>query len=71
MTCTPSAGNVALWRRPSPVPPRSAEDASSYTLALLRVQGDLGLDNIVFDLLYGYHGTVQRRIQEQDQRGKY
>lgn len=56
--------------RNAPVQARGAEDTAAHPAALLRVQGDLGLGHTVPDVLHGHHGTVQRGVQEQDQRGR-
>ena len=52
------------------VPPRGAQDATAHPAALLRLQSLVGLGHPVSDLLHGHHGPLQRRLQEQDVRGR-
>lgn len=56
--------------RNAPVQARGTEDAAAHPVALLRVQGHMGLGYPVPDVLHGHHGAVQRGVQEQDQRGR-
>ena len=42
----------------APVSTGSAEDAPAYSIALLRVQGNMGLDYPLPDFLHGDNGTV-------------
>lgn len=61
--------DVLKRRRYAAVQTRGAENSAAHFVTLLRVQGNLGLDHFVFDLLHGHHGTIQRRLQKQNQRG--
>lgn len=63
-------GDVPFGRRASAVSTGSAQDSAAHPAALLRVQSHLGLDYLVSDVLHRHHGAVQRRLQEQDQRGE-
>ena len=62
--------DVLKRRRDAAVQTGGAKDPAAYFVTLLRVQGDLGLDHFMFDLLHGHHGALQCRLQKQDQRGR-
>lgn len=62
--------DVTERRRYAAVQTGGAKDTPAHPIALLCVQGNLGLDHFVLDLLYRYYGPIQRCLQEQDQRGR-
>lgn len=49
----------------------SSENSSPHFAALLRFQSHLGLGHTMSDLLYGHHGPLQRRVQEQNVRRRF
>lgn len=61
--------DVLKRRRDAAVQTGGSQDSTAHTPALLRIQGHLGLDNPLPHFLHGDNGAVQRRLQEQDQRG--
>uniref|UniRef100_A0A8D8Y7N1 Potassium voltage-gated channel protein eag n=1 Tax=Cacopsylla melanoneura TaxID=428564 RepID=A0A8D8Y7N1_9HEMI len=52
----------------APVPARSSQNTSPHSSSLLCVQSYLGLGHSLSYLLHSYHGSLQRRIQEQNLR---
>ena len=64
------ADDVVKRGRDAAVQAGGAQDPAAHTAPLLRVQGHLGLDNPLPHVLHGDNGAVQRRLQEQDQRGR-
>lgn len=55
----------------APIPTGGPQDSTPHTAALLRLQGHLGLDNSMSNILHGHHGALQRGLQEQNVGGRF
>uniref|UniRef100_A0A8D9AD39 Uncharacterized protein n=1 Tax=Cacopsylla melanoneura TaxID=428564 RepID=A0A8D9AD39_9HEMI len=67
-TIQSSAYDESKCRCNAPVPARSSQNTSPHSSSLLCVQSYLGLGHSLSYLLHSYHGSLQRRIQEQNLR---
>ncbi|KAF2878845.1 hypothetical protein ILUMI_27333 [Ignelater luminosus] len=57
-------------RHHASIPTRSTENTTAYLVTLLRFQSHLGLDYFMSHLLHRHHGSLQRRLQEQNLGGR-
>lgn len=64
----PNIDDVIECRCNATISTRSTENTATHSLTLLCIQSDLGLGDIVFNILYSYYGKQNKNIKQQQQQ---